>query len=103
MREYRLKRKGHTLFHDQSHEQLNTLLRKPLPSFVMISQVRCPGIERRRMTAGRRQKRERQAVCIDKRYSERPYQVVVPQRRFAGTVVTSKNDRERFVAGNRLE
>ena len=49
------------------------------------------------------QERERQAVCIDKRYSERPYQVVVPQRRFAGTVVTGENDRERFVAGNRLE
>ena len=49
------------------------------------------------------QERERQAVCIDKRYSERPYQVVVPQRRFAGTVVTGENHRERFVAGNRLE
>jgi hypothetical protein len=46
---------------------------------------------------------EREPVCIDKRYSERPYQVVVPQRRFAGTVVTGENDRERFVPGDRLE
>jgi hypothetical protein len=34
---------------------------------------------------------------------ERGYQVVVPQRRFAGSVVTGEDDRERFVAGNRLE